>query len=159
AAYLGAARLGTPALAVGLGLVHLSWVASALLLGSFAEGFDLRVLLRYPLSPGAAFWLNLLVAPFDLVAPFLLPALVALAAGAAARAGALAGLGVALAGLLQLALTSALTQTLLSLLGRYVRREWTRAFFGVAVGLVFAVPALLLQGGVGAGGPRLATVV
>lgn len=146
-AYLAAVRLGSPAVATGFGLVHLSWIASALLMGSFAEGFDLRGLLRYPLSPRAVFWLNVLVAPFDLVALFLLPALAALSAGAAARAGVRAGVGVALAGLLQLTLTSAVTQTLLAGLGRYVRREWTRALCGVAVGLTFAVPALLMSAG------------
>jgi predicted permease len=149
-AYLGAKNLGAPAVSAGFGLVHLGWAAASLLLGSFAEGFDLRLLLRYPVPPRAAFWLNVLVAPLELTAFFLLPPLGALAVGSAMRAGLGAGVLVALAGAGLLLITSALTQLLLALLGRFLRREWTRALFGLIAGLIFALPALALRGTIGA---------
>jgi hypothetical protein len=145
-AYFGARHYGAPAVAVGLGLVHVGWVAATLLLASFAEGIDMRLLLRYPVRPRSMFWLNVLIAPLDLVSLFLVPPLVALAIAAANRAGTAAGLAVALAALLLVLVTSALSQTLLAALGRYLRREWTRALFGVLVGLVFMLPTVLVRG-------------
>jgi hypothetical protein len=145
-AYLGARRFGAPAVAVGLGLVHVGWVAATLLLASFAEGIDMRLLLRYPVRPRAMFWLNVLIAPLDLVSLFLLPPLVALAIGTARRSGTAAGVEVALAALLLVLITTALSQTLLAALGRYLRREWTRALFGLLVGVVFMLPTLLMRG-------------
>ena len=57
-------------------------------------------------------------------------------------------------------ITTALSQTLLAALGRYLRREWTRALFGLLVGVVFMLPTLLMRGleRQGAGGlpPELA---
>jgi ABC-2 type transport system permease protein len=151
-AYFGATRFGAPAVLAGFGIIHLGWVAGSLLLGSFAEGFDLRLLLRYPVPPRTAFWLNVLVAPFEFTALFLLPPLGALAWGSGIRAGWPAGLLVAAAGLALLLITSALTQMLIALLGRFLRREWTRAIFGLLLGLIFAVPALTLRGAVGVRG-------
>jgi hypothetical protein len=143
--FLAVRNLGAPALAAALGLIHLAWVGASLLLGAFAEGFDLRALLRYPIPPRTAFWMNVLVAPADLVALFLLPPLAAAAAGTAARAGAPAGAAVALAALVLLMITSALAQTLLAVFGRFLKREWTRAIVGLAVGLAFAAPGLLVK--------------
>jgi predicted permease len=148
AAYTGARRLGAPAVVTGLGLVQLAWIAGSLLLGSFAEGFDLRLLLRYPVPARTAFWLNVLVAPFELTALFLFPPIGALVAGSAAHGGRTAAVLVALAALVLLLTTSALTQALMALLGRFLRREWTRAVFGLLLGLVFAVPAFVLRGAV-----------
>jgi hypothetical protein len=92
------------------------------------------------------FWLNVLIAPLDLVSLFLVPPLVALAIAAANRAGTAAGLAVGLAALLLVLITTALSQTLLAALGRYLRREWTRALFGLLVGMVFMLPTVLMRG-------------
>src|SRR5688572_15920955 len=102
AAYFGARRLGSDAVAVGFGLIHITWIAGSLLLSSFAEGIDLRALLRYPVRPRSVFWLNVLIAPLDVVALFLLPPLAAMAVGTSARSGAVAGTAVAVAGVLLL---------------------------------------------------------
>ncbi|MEA2698709.1 MAG: type transport system permease protein, partial [Myxococcales bacterium] len=151
-AYLAAATLGAPGVALTLALVHLSWIGGAVLFGSFAEGFDLRVLLRYPLSPRLAFWMNVMVAPLDFIALFLILPLAAAAAGATARAGLRVGTVVAVAGMLQLCITSAVTLTLLAMLGRHVRRDWTRALLGVVLGMTVAGAGLLTtRGGVQAG--------
>jgi hypothetical protein len=148
-AFLGARNFGAKAVVTGLGLIHLGWVATSLLLGSFAEGFDLRLLLRYPVPPRTAFWLNVLVAPLEFTAFFLLPPLCALAVGSGLRAGMAAGVLVGLAGAGLLFITSALTQAVLAMLGRFLRREWTRAIFGLLVGVIFAGPAVALRGAVG----------
>jgi hypothetical protein len=145
AAYGAARSFGAPAVVAGLGLVHFAWIGASLMFGSFAEGFDLRLLLRYPVPPRAAFWLNVLVAPVDFVALFLLPPLGALAAGAGARAGLAAGIVVAGAGVLVLFVTTAIAQALIALLGRHLRREWTRALMGLALGVLFAIPAIGLR--------------
>ena len=152
-AYAGARYQGMPAVAAGFGLVHFGWIAGTLLLGSFAEGIDLRALLRYPVGPRAVFALNVLIAPLDLTALFLAPPLGALAAGTAARDGTPAGLGVALAALLLLLITSAVSQTLLALLGRNLRREWTLALCGLLIGVLLTLPAILLQRWPGLGTP------
>jgi hypothetical protein len=145
AAYSGALHLGAPAVITGFGLIQLSWIGASVLLGSFAEGFDLRLLLRYPVPPVTAFWLNVLVAPVDFVAFFLLPPLGGLAVGTATRAGLPAGIAIALAGILVLFVTTAIAQSLLALLGRHLRREWTRALFGLLIGVIFAVPGIMLR--------------
>jgi hypothetical protein len=54
---------------------------------------------------------------------------------------------VALAVVLQLLLTSALTQVLLAWLGRRVKREWTRALGGLAVGVAFVAPVMIFAPG------------
>jgi hypothetical protein len=144
-AYSGARQLGGPAVVAGFGAIHLTWMATSLLMGSYAEGFDLRLLLRYPIPPRDAFWLNVLVAPIDFVAFFLLPPLGGLVAGSAVRAGAAAGIAVAVAGVALLFVTTAIAQVLLALLGRHLKREWTRALFGLLVGLAFIVPNLLIR--------------
>jgi hypothetical protein len=153
AAYFGARTLGPAAVAAGMGMVHVGWMAGTLLLASFAEGIDVRALLRYPVRPRSVFWLNVLVAPIDLVALFLIPPLGALAAGTAVRSGTAAGLAVAAAGLALLLITSAVSQTALAALGRYLRREWTRAIFGLLLGLVFMIPSLMARGMGGGRGP------
>jgi hypothetical protein len=145
AAYAAARQLGAPAVVTGFGFIHLTWMSASLLLGSFAEGFDLRLLLRYPVPARTAFWLNVLVAPIDFIAFFLLPPLGGLVAGSVVRAGAAAGLAVACACVVMLFVTTAIAQALLALLGRYLRREWTRALFGLAVGAMFAAPGIMLR--------------
>jgi hypothetical protein len=92
------------------------------------------------------FLLNVLIAPLDLVSLFLVPPLVALAIAAAQRSGTAAGLAVGLAALLLVLITTALSQALLAALGRYLRREWTRALFGLLVGMVFMLPTVMVRG-------------
>jgi hypothetical protein len=158
AAYSGARQLGGPAVVTGFGAIHLTWMATSILMGSYAEGFDLRLLLRYPIPPRDAFWLNVLVAPVDFVAFFLLPPLGGLVAGSAVRAGTAAGCAVAVAGIALLFTTTAIAQVLLALLGRHLKREWTRALFGLLVGIAFIIPSIVIgnaqlahpPGGVGA---------
>src|SRR4051794_25473883 len=136
-AHRAALRFGAPAAAAVLGLVHFGWVATSVLLGSFAEGFDLRTLLRFPIAARAALVVNVLVAPLDFAALFLVPPLVAAAVGTASGRGVAVALPIAAAGALIILTTAALAQTLLALLGRYLRREWTRALFGLLIGLAF----------------------
>lgn len=143
AAYAAAVHLGAPAVGAVTGSVHAGWVAGSLMLGSFAEGFDMGKLLRYPIRPRAAFWLNVLIAPLDLVALFVMPPLVAVIIGTFVRSGTAAGVMTSLAILVMLLTTSAVVQALLAALGRYVRREWTRALFGLLVAVAFAMPTIL----------------
>jgi hypothetical protein len=157
-AYSSARQLGGTAVVTGFGAIHLTWMATSLLMGSYAEGFDLRLLLRYPVPPRDAFWLNVLVAPVDFVAFFLLPPLGGLVAGSAVRAGTAAGCAVAAAGIVLLFTTTAIAQVLLALLGRHLKREWTRALFGLLVGVAFIIPSIILRSGQGAQPPAGSSV-
>jgi hypothetical protein len=142
---MAVARHGADGAVAVLGTVHLGWLVSAFLFSAFAEGLDLRLLLRYPVRPAVVFVLNVLLAPCDLMALFLMPPLVAavLAAGRAHGSGAAAGLTVACA--LMLLTTGATLHTLLAALGRFLHREWSRAVAGLVLGLAFAAPSLALQ--------------
>ncbi|HEY0707491.1 MAG TPA: hypothetical protein VGG33_11875, partial [Polyangia bacterium] len=156
AAYLGVMKHGPLAVAVCFGLIHLAWMGTSLVFGSYAEGFDLRLLLRYPVPPRTAFWMNVIIAPVDVSALFLLPPLVALIVGTVAQAGPVAAIFVGLASVTLLLITGSIAQALIAVLGRYLRREWTRAFIGLVFGGMFLVPAVLLRSGLlgqGRGGP------
>jgi hypothetical protein len=157
-AYAAALHLGAPAVGAVIGSVHAGWVAGSLMLGSFAEGFDMSKLLRYPIRPRAAFWLNVLIAPLDLVALFVVPPLVAVVIGTVVRSGVGAGILVSIAIVVMLLTTSAVVQALLAILGRYVRREWTRALFGVLLAVAFALPTILAGPRVHGGGGMKALV-
>ncbi len=127
-------------------LVHLGWLFSAFLFAAFTEAFDWRTLLRFPVRPVAVFWINVVLAPVDVVAIVLLPPLAATVAAAAHVWGAASAAGVAAAAVLVVLTTAAVLQILLALLGRLLRREWSRAIAGLALGLAFAAPLLALQG-------------
>jgi predicted permease len=147
AAYIGVVKHGPVAVALCFGLLHLAWLGTSLIFGSYAEGFDLRLLLRYPIQPRTAFWMNVIIAPVDLSALFLLPPLTALIVATVTQTGAGAGVLVALASLLLLLITGSAAQALIAVLGRYLRREWTRALIGLVIGGLFLVPAVLLRSG------------
>jgi hypothetical protein len=138
----------TGAIAV-LGTVHLSWLVSSFLFSAFAEGFELRRVLRYPVRPSAVFIMNVLLAPVDLVALFLLPPLVAAVAAMARLHGAGAALGLAVAALLTILVTGVLLHILLAALGRFLKREWMRAVAGLLFGLAFAAPSLAFNRQIG----------
>jgi ABC-2 type transport system permease protein len=150
----GTARLAveksglTGAIAV-LGTVHLSWLVSSFLFSAFAEGFELRRVLRYPVRPSSVFIMNVLLAPVDLVALFLLPPLVTSVAAMARLHGAGAGIGMAVACVLTVLVTGVLLHILLAALGRFLRREWSRAVAGLLFGLAFAAPSLAFNRHVG----------
>jgi hypothetical protein len=128
-----------------LGTLHLGWLTSAFLFSAFAEGLELRALLRYPVRPSMVFALNVLLAPVDLVSLFLLPPVVAVAVASGRRAGLTAGLGVALACALTVLVTGVALHILLAALGRFLRREWSRAVAGLVFGLAFAAPSVVLH--------------
>ena len=132
-----------------LGTVHLTWLFSSFLFSAFAEGFELRRVLRYPVRPAAVFILNVLLAPVDLVALFLLPPLVAGVAAMARTQGAGAALGLAAAALLTVLVTGVLLHILLAALGRFLKREWMRAVAGLLFGLAFAAPSLAFNRHIG----------
>src|SRR2546421_4181680 len=139
------ARYGADGALAVLGSVHLGWLVSAFLFSAFSEGLELRTLLRYPVRPATVFVLNVLLAPFDLVALFLVPPLAAAVVASGRLAGPGAAAGVALACVLTLLTTGVALHILLAVLGRFLRREWSRAVAGLVVGLAVAAPALLWQ--------------
>ena len=140
----------TGAVAV-LGAVHLGWLFSSFLFSAFAEGFELRRVLRYPVRPAAVFVLNVLLAPVDLVALFLLPPLVASVAALGRLHGAAAALGMAVGCLLTVLVTGVVLHILLAALGRFLKREWMRAVAGLLFGLAFAAPSLAFNRHIGTG--------
>jgi ABC-2 type transport system permease protein len=125
-----------------LGTVHLGWLFSSFLFSAFAEGFELRRVLRYPVRPSAVFIMNVLLAPIDLVALFLAPPLVTAVTTMARTAGAGAAVGMALACVATVLVTGVVLHILLAALGRFLRREWSRAVAGLLFGLAFAAPSL-----------------
>jgi hypothetical protein len=134
-----------------LGAVHLGWLFSSFLFSAFAEGFELRRVLRYPVRPSAVFVMNVLLAPVDLVALFLLPPLVAAIATLGRVSGPGAAAGFAVAALLILLVTGTVLHILLAALGRFLRREWSRAVAGLLFGLAFAAPSLAFNQQVSSG--------
>jgi ABC-2 type transport system permease protein len=134
-----------------LGTVHLGWLFSSFLFSAFAEGFELRRVLRYPVRPVAVFVLNVLLAPVDLVALFLLPPLVATVTTMGRLHGAGAAVGMAAACLLTVLVTGVVLHILLAALGRFLKREWMRAVAGLLFGLAFAAPSLAFNRHIGTG--------
>jgi hypothetical protein len=147
-AVMGAGVAGAVAV---LGAVHLSWLFSSFLFSAFAEGFELRRVLRYPVRPAAVFVLNVLLAPVDLVALFLLPPLVAAVRAIGHLHGAGAAAAMAMACLLTVLVTGVVLHILLAALGRFLRREWSRAVAGLIFGLAFAAPSLAFNRHIGTG--------
>ena len=145
AARMAVERQGAAGAVAVLGVVHFGWLVSAFLFSAFAEGLDLRALLRYPVRPSVVFVLNVLLAPCDLVALFLVPPLLAAVVAAARLRGAGAAAGLALAYLVTMLITGVVLHMLLAALGRFLRREWSRAVAGLVLGLAFAAPSLALQ--------------
>jgi ABC-2 type transport system permease protein len=140
----------TGAVAV-LGAVHLGWLFSSFLFSAFAEGFELRRVLRYPVRPAAVFVLNVLLAPVDLVALFLLPPLVATVTAMGRLHGPGAAVGMALGCGLTVLVTGVVLHILLAALGRFLKREWMRALAGLLFGLAFAAPSLAFNRHIGTG--------
>jgi hypothetical protein len=136
---------GADGAVAALGTLQLGWLTSAFLFSAFAEGLDLRMLLRHPVRPSLVFTLNVLLAPLDLVALFLAPPVIAVAVVSGQRAGLGAGLGVALACVLTMLVTGVALHMLLAALGRFLRREWSRAVAGLVFGLAFAAPTIVLH--------------
>jgi hypothetical protein len=151
AARAAVTRNGVPGAVAVLGAVHLGWLVSSFLFSAFAEGFELRRVLRYPVRPAAVFVLNVLLAPVDLVALFLLPPLVATVMAMGHLHGAGAAVGMALACLLTVLMTGVVLHILLAALGRFLRREWMRAVAGLLFGLAFAAPSLAFNRHIGTG--------
>jgi hypothetical protein len=145
AAHHAVVRHGAEGAVAVLGMAHVGWLFAAFLFSAFAEGLDLRVLLRYPVRPSTVFILNVLLAPLDLVGIFLFPPLVAAVVGAGRTAGPAAAAGVALACLLTVLVTGVVLHILLAGLGRFLRKEWSRAVAGLVMGLAFAAPSLALR--------------
>ncbi len=143
--------------AVALG-VQLGWLTSAFLFAAFAEGFEWRVLLRYPIAPRTIFWINVFLAPFDVVALFLLPPLGAAVVALGKQAGWGAACGGALAAVAIVLLTAAMLQVALAGMAGLLRREWARAAVGLVFGLVCAAPALVFHRQVTAGHGLRATL-
>jgi hypothetical protein len=145
AARLAVGRQGAAGAVAVLGTVHFGWLVSAFLFSAFAEGLELRALLRYPVRPSVVFVINVLLAPCDLVALFLVPPLLAAVVAANRLRGAGAAAGLALAYLLAVLMTGVVLHMLLAALGRFLRRDWSRAVAGLVLGLAFATPTLALQ--------------
>ncbi len=144
-AYFLVSRHGAAGLASLVGTVHLGWLTSAFLFAAFAEGFDWRLLLRYPIPPRAIFWINVLLGPFDVVALFLLPPLLAAVVAVAGRAGGAAAVATLVIIVLLLLITGATLQIMLALIGGLLKREWARAAVGLTFGLACAAPALMFN--------------
>jgi hypothetical protein len=136
------ARNGVAGAVAVLVTVHLGWLFSSFLFSAFAEGFELRRVLRYPVRPWTVFVMNVLLAPIDLVALFLVPPLFTAVVTTARVAGAAAAAGVAVAAVLTVLVTGVVLHILLAALGRFLRREWSRALAGLLFGLAFAAPSL-----------------
>jgi predicted permease len=136
---------GADGAVAALATLHLGWLTSAFLFSAFAEGLELRALLRYPVRPSIVFVLNAVLAPVDLVALFLIPPLLGVVLASARQAGIVAGLGVALASLLTVLMTGVVLHILLAALGRWLRQEWSRAVAGLLFGVAFAVPAVVVH--------------
>jgi hypothetical protein len=145
AAHAAVLRHGADGAAAVLGLTHLGWLVSAFLFSAFAEGLDLRLLLRYPVRPAVVFVLNVLLAPLDLVALFLLPPLVGAVIAAGQAHGLAAALGTTAASAVTVLTTGVALHILLAALGRFLRKEWSRAVAGLLLGLAFAAPSFAVQ--------------
>jgi hypothetical protein len=145
AARSAVARGGVAGAVAVLGDTHLGWLVSSFLFSAFAEGFELRRVLRYPIRPAAVFVMNVLLAPVDLVAVFLVPPLVAAVMALERVAGAGPAVALAVAAVLTVLVTGVVLHILLAALGRFLRREWSRAMAGLVFGLLFAAPALVFN--------------
>lgn len=153
AAMNAVARRGEQGLLAVVVLVHVSWLFSAFLFAAFAEGFELRKVLRYPVRPWVVFVLNVLLAPFDLVALFLLPPLVAATLAAGRFGGPRMAIAAAAACLLTVLISGVVLHVLLAGLGRFLRKEWARASAGLLLGLALATPSLFLRRHLSQGAP------
>lgn len=126
AAYKAASVHGRDAVLLVFGLCQFAILWVSLLSGAMGRTFELDKLKRYPLSPLAVFFTNMITSVIEPVALMTLPSLAAVSIGVAVHDGLTAGLQTALAAVLLLLVTLALIQLLLALLDDLLRREWLR---------------------------------
>lgn len=126
AAYKTASVHGRDTVLLVFGLCQFAILWVSLLSGAMGRTFELDKLKRYPLSPLAVFFTNMISSVLEPVALMTLPTLAAVSIGVAQHDGLAAGLQTAGAAVLLLLVTLALIQLLLTMLDDLLRREWLR---------------------------------